>query len=69
MKVMRPVMKGALVGLALRGLTYGMVAINKTVIHTLSEFNAIAVGMAVGLVRWITSTKGDDNDDSEPNES
>ena len=59
-EVMEAVMKGALMGIAVGGLTSAVVAINKTVVQKLLEFNCIAVGIVVGMakvtVRLVTST-------------
>ena len=63
--VMDVVIKGALTGMAVGGLTSAVVAINQTVVQTLWRFNCLAADITWGMVKvaveWITPP------DDEPN--
>ena len=70
-EVMKTVLKGALAGIAIGGLTSAVVEINKSVMQTLWRFNCLAAEtawvMAKSSVEWITQTE--DEDEDETNES
>ena len=67
-EAMEVVMKGALTGMAVGGLTSAVVAINKSVMQTLWRFNCPATeitwDMAKAAVEWITQPEYDDDDES-----
>ena len=74
MEDMKPIMKGALAGLAIGGFTSVVVAINKSVMQTLWWFNCLAVEkvlvMAKSSVEWIKEIEDDEDEGaSETNES
>ena len=63
-EVMVAVLKGALMGLAIGGLTSMVVDTNKRVLQTLWQFNCLAAktawGMTKATIEWSAQTEDDD---------
>ena len=67
-EAMVAVLKEALMGLAIGGLTSVVVDINKSVMQTLWQFNCLAAktawGMTKATIEWSAQTEDEDDDES-----